>query len=339
MKKIMHWIRDHDDLFFAITMIIIFSLWMYILWQTTLLGEIKDPIGKTLQSITALLAPLAFYITTKNYLRKSGLYIIAKLSCKQHTVYPDHITKLVLFNEKDRAFSILNVFVIFDNRYAINLSKDNSQVLRAYDTISFNLLPPSFYSPSLNSKKSQTDLVNSKTIFSNNKQIFIQTAQGWYKSEKLKSQSNFTIRLKSTIPYDLIYLMDHNIQYDILTSRKQEISLILPALFTTAIVVEGPYNSLIIFLYITELEEVARVFHALPQKHADLTTIYTIEEEIDLSQLGYEEKEFLCHLPISQRSSEKNFYQNLINTSYPDYALVTLHFVRNKLYQPDRYIN
>lgn len=125
--------------------------WLGFLWGTDIITLDYDRrITLTLQSITASLAPLAFYIAYKNYARKSGdklkaLIDMPGLSINLAVASPRQIT---IQNLKDKSLAIKEIALIINNQYKIILKNDMATI-KAYDTESFKIEPATYYTGGL----------------------------------------------------------------------------------------------------------------------------------------------------------------------------------------------
>ena len=172
---------ENEEVSFFYIITLLATAWIGIIWGTDIItesAESNNRITITIQSITSSLAPLAFYIAWKNYIRKSGVHLlISNIQIDAlHPVYPMHLSNLTIFNEKDRAIGILQLFIIFDNKYQLQLNCNNLSI-KAYDFEKIYFDPVSDYTERTFTKYDPLNLFNTE------KKILIQTIYGWYESE------------------------------------------------------------------------------------------------------------------------------------------------------------
>lgn len=151
IKNLYEYLHDKNQevTFFYLSGLIAIT-WIGFLWGTDIITIDYDRrITLSVQSITASLAPLAFYIAYKNYARKSGMDLIALIEIppqlNNSTAYEPYIKKITFQNLKDKTIVITNITIIIDNHFSFELSPELHNI-KAYEAIEIKFDPISFYS-------------------------------------------------------------------------------------------------------------------------------------------------------------------------------------------------
>ncbi|MBS7821518.1 hypothetical protein J7552_09530 [Wohlfahrtiimonas chitiniclastica] len=231
--------------------------WLGFLWGTDIITLDYDRrITLSVQSFTASLAPLAFYIAYKNYARKSGFNIIVRIKEESSFVYPTYVKKITLINEKDRAYAILGMHLILNKqiiiklKHNIDLKEANESVLKSYDISTFTFPPYSLYtvhqSPASIALK---EFGTYQSLLKGTKQLCIETTQGFYYSPDFTSfNDNIVLKNKAAQPTVPIYLMGSN-HYGKIVVNKKNYKIILPAKFITIITLIDKQENVWIVLF------------------------------------------------------------------------------------------
>lgn len=138
---------EHQEISFFYIAFLAATVWMGFLWGTNLITlDYKYRITLTIQSFTASLAPLAFYIAWKNYDRKSGvnLQIITKTSINQNQTMEQYLQNIALYNLKDKNLSITEISLLIDNKFQLVLDEKIHNI-KAYECLEIDYDPVSAY--------------------------------------------------------------------------------------------------------------------------------------------------------------------------------------------------
>lgn len=112
----------------SIVALLIFIFWLYVIWVTNLFPEDKNKINVTISSITTSLAPMAFIIALRNYLRKSGIDLRVKLGLPCQAITTPNtkclVAKYIIINHKDKNTYIPILYAIIDDKYAILINTE-----------------------------------------------------------------------------------------------------------------------------------------------------------------------------------------------------------------------
>lgn len=215
---------ENEEISFFYIITLLATAWIGIIWGTGIItesAESNNRITITIQSITSSLAPLAFYIAWKNYIRKSGIHIIAKLCINDRHLFAIPLYKIQFFNEKDRAISITSITLIINEKISIPL-KIEPISLKAYDIMEIAIDPITFFTIKEKSMD-PTILISAISDFeTSKKQLIIETHNEKYISDisqnnnliitKKYQQTNYKLTLTSqAIGDNLVNLNDEYI--------------------------------------------------------------------------------------------------------------------------------
>lgn len=161
-----------------------------------------------LQSVTASLAPLAFYITFRNYQRKSGdqfKAIIDMSSTSPFCLTVPSPKQITIQNLKDKPLIIKEISLIINDMYDMILTNKVTSI-KAYDTETIDIKSVTFYSSGFSKP-----IINPKILTSiNNKKILITTFNNEFFISEPQRLASVPVSFKKN--FSLPSYMDINIQ-------------------------------------------------------------------------------------------------------------------------------
>lgn len=277
-KYFSKYVSENEEFSFFYIMLIIATIWIGCIWGTdTITNDFDRRITLTLQSITASLAPLAFYIAWKNYHRKAGVHIIMQIQTQHSFAYPAFVSEIILSNEKDRSIIVKKIEITLDNTHILLLPIPKNSVIKAYDILTIQFSPYSCYlTSSLTAEQKQWH-----ELFKHVTSLSIQTIQGRYTHKNpiahFNDFSEIIVNTKSINEPDRIILVGYEEKLEFKTSTNQYVKIIVPISFQDIIILETPNNDYLwIYLYKNSSKQTAIVLKANFYKDLEL---YIIERE------------------------------------------------------------
>ncbi|MFW1949885.1 hypothetical protein ACG907_18550 [Acinetobacter bereziniae] len=140
---------------------------------------------------TLLISILGLYVTSSNYLRKSGIDISAAFSTTSDLFSQErYISSILLVNKKDKPVIINKVFIRLGNNIYIHMYGDYYEafVLKPYESFNQKLEPHMAYMVGSNLVGDLTDVLYNKKI---KKKIVLDTTDGMYVCSDLKRKDTF----------------------------------------------------------------------------------------------------------------------------------------------------
>lgn len=153
--------------------------------------DLKDFLNATPEYFlpTLLISLLALYITSMNYLRKSGISISATyLTRGDFSSAERYISSIVLVNKKDRPVIINKIFIRLDHNLYIQLTDgyDETFVLKPYENLNHKLEPHFAYMAGMKKVANFSDVLSNKKI---KKKIVLDTTEGIVVCKDLRYKS------------------------------------------------------------------------------------------------------------------------------------------------------
>lgn len=319
---------ENEEISFFYICILIATTWFGIIWGTNLITEtvgINNKITTTVQSLTACIGPLAFYITYKTYQRKSGIKFMLKISQQAASVYPTFIDRFILLNEKDRSYIILKAEIIFNNQYITKINIDQNTInINAYDPHICICLPFTEYEIS----QDATQKISIEEIFEMPKKILIECAQGWYQSNEFLNFDDVIVidQKADKTNYPLQLTGQTNLKY--INTVQGLIKLILPKKFMALIILETfEKNGFWIYKYTQNINQ-AQVFKAT--YNADLNTYY-IDAQSLIASGNAPHSGILDKIDPSYLQDSHSFenWKNIITNTHANIDLTKVYFILN----------
>jgi len=127
---------------------------------------------------TLLISLLALYVTTQNYLRKSGNIVLATIitrgnfACKQ-----SYISSIILVNKKDKPLVINDLYIKFGNNIFVELTFEEEEtiILKSYEAFEYKFEPHLTYITSNNQVTNITNAIEDVNI---KKTVVLDTLEG-----------------------------------------------------------------------------------------------------------------------------------------------------------------